>query len=75
MGSVDRIEIALADITRQEGYPLDEAAPIAISSTIEALGAFESVSLARFCLFGERERVAFGRALAAAAASNEDRGG
>ncbi len=57
------------------GYPLDEAAPIAISSTIEALGAFESVSLARFCLFGERERAAFERALAAAAASNDDRGG
>jgi O-acetyl-ADP-ribose deacetylase (regulator of RNase III) len=48
------------------GYPLEEAAPIAISATVEALGAFEDVSLARFCLFGEDERAAFERGLVAA---------
>jgi len=45
------------------GYPLDEAAPIAISSTIEALDAAPDVGLARFCLFGDRELAAFERAL------------
>lgn len=57
------------------GYPLEEAAPIAISSTIAALEAFEDVSLARFCLFGEGERDAFERALGAAAGSGKGGGG
>jgi O-acetyl-ADP-ribose deacetylase (regulator of RNase III) len=57
------------------GYPLDEAAPIAISSTIEALDAAEGVSLARFCLFAERERTAFERALATAVGSSDEDGG
>jgi O-acetyl-ADP-ribose deacetylase len=46
------------------GYPLEEAAPIAISATAEALDAAPEIGLARFCLFGERELSAFERALA-----------
>jgi O-acetyl-ADP-ribose deacetylase (regulator of RNase III) len=46
------------------GYPLDEAAPVAVAATIEALEAAPDIALARFCLFGERERSAFERALA-----------
>jgi O-acetyl-ADP-ribose deacetylase (regulator of RNase III) len=56
------------------GYPLEEAAPIAISSAIGALEAFGDLSLARFCLFGEGERDAFERALGAAAGSSEGGG-
>jgi O-acetyl-ADP-ribose deacetylase len=50
------------------GYPLEEAAPIAISSTIDALGHAGDLTLARFCFIAERERSAFERALADAAA-------
>ena len=57
------------------GYPLDEAAPIAISATVEALDAHEDLDLVRFCLFGERERAAFERALGAAVASGEGSSG
>jgi O-acetyl-ADP-ribose deacetylase (regulator of RNase III) len=49
------------------GYPLEEAAPVAISATIEGLGAAPEVALVRFCLFGEREQAAFESALAEAA--------
>jgi O-acetyl-ADP-ribose deacetylase (regulator of RNase III) len=45
------------------GYPLDEAAPIAVSSALDALSASGEIALVRFCLFGERERTAFERAL------------
>jgi O-acetyl-ADP-ribose deacetylase len=50
------------------GYPLEEAAPIAIAATIEALDVASDVGLVRFCLFGERERSAFARALVDASA-------
>lgn len=50
------------------GYPLEEAAPIAISSTIEALEDAPDIDLARFCLFGELELAAYERALADAGA-------
>jgi O-acetyl-ADP-ribose deacetylase len=50
------------------GYPLEEAAPIAIASTIEALDSAPDLGLARFCLFGDRELAAYERALAAAGA-------
>jgi O-acetyl-ADP-ribose deacetylase (regulator of RNase III) len=45
------------------GYPVEEAAPIAISTTARVLeeGRLE---LARFCFIGEHERTAFERALA-----------
>jgi O-acetyl-ADP-ribose deacetylase len=46
------------------GYPLEEAAPVAISATVEALGAAPDVALARFCFLAEPERAAFERALA-----------
>jgi O-acetyl-ADP-ribose deacetylase (regulator of RNase III) len=46
------------------GYPLEEAAPIAISATAEALDAAPEIGLARFCLFGDRELSAFEHALA-----------
>ncbi len=45
------------------GYPLEEAAPIAISTTAEALDAHD-IALVRFCLLGERDLEAFERALA-----------
>lgn len=45
------------------GYPLEEAAPIAIAATIDALGTSPGLGLARFCLFGERELSAFQGAL------------
>jgi O-acetyl-ADP-ribose deacetylase (regulator of RNase III) len=51
------------------GYPLEEAAPIAISATSEALDRAPDIGLVRFCLFGDRELSAFERALADAAAS------
>lgn len=47
------------------GYPLDEAAPVAISATIDALlEAVAGVDLVRFCFVGEGELLAFERALA-----------
>jgi O-acetyl-ADP-ribose deacetylase (regulator of RNase III) len=45
------------------GYPVEEAAPIAISATAEALGA-SPLELVRFCFIGERERSVFAEALA-----------
>jgi O-acetyl-ADP-ribose deacetylase (regulator of RNase III) len=49
------------------GYPLEEAAPIAIGATIDTLDAAPGVGLVRFCMLGERERAAFAGALDAAA--------
>jgi len=47
------------------GYPLEEAAPIAIAAALEGLReAGGAVELVRFCLFGERELSDFERALA-----------
>jgi O-acetyl-ADP-ribose deacetylase (regulator of RNase III) len=48
------------------GYPLEEAAPVAITATADALDTAPDVGLVRFCLFGEREHAAFQRALAGA---------
>jgi O-acetyl-ADP-ribose deacetylase (regulator of RNase III) len=48
------------------GYPLEEAAPVAIAATIEALEGAPELARVRFCLFGERERDAFASALAGA---------
>jgi O-acetyl-ADP-ribose deacetylase (regulator of RNase III) len=48
-------------------YPLDEAAPIAISSTIEALSTAPDIARVRFCFIAEPERSAFERALVNAA--------
>lgn len=49
------------------GYPLEEAAPIAIAAALEGLReAAGTVELVRFCLFGERELGAFEAALATA---------
>jgi O-acetyl-ADP-ribose deacetylase (regulator of RNase III) len=47
------------------GYPAEEAAPIAISSTVDALGE-HGIELVRFCFVGGLEREAFERALAVA---------
>ena len=44
------------------GYPVDEAAPIAISSTVEALGWAKHVNLCRFVLFDVSTVRAFERA-------------
>lgn len=49
------------------GYPLDDAAAIAIASTRAALDAHRQVREARFWLFSERALAAFERALRAAA--------
>jgi O-acetyl-ADP-ribose deacetylase (regulator of RNase III) len=49
------------------GYPIDEAAPIALSATAAALADHDRVALARFCFIGDRERHAFERALASLA--------
>ena len=47
------------------GYPLEEAAPVAISATIDALDeAGGRVDSVRFCLFGDDEQTAFENALA-----------
>ena len=48
------------------GYPLEEAAPVAISATIGALDLSPDVELIRFCFIGGREQEAFERALSAA---------
>jgi O-acetyl-ADP-ribose deacetylase (regulator of RNase III) len=49
------------------GYPLEEAAPIAIATARAAVAELGGgVELVRFCLFGERELEAFELALAAA---------
>jgi O-acetyl-ADP-ribose deacetylase (regulator of RNase III) len=55
------------------GYPLEEAAPTAISATVEALDRAPDVSLVRFCLFGDRELSAFEDALADSARASRDR--
>jgi O-acetyl-ADP-ribose deacetylase (regulator of RNase III) len=55
------------------GYPLDRAAPIAISATIDALADADGVECVRFCFVGERERSGFEGALEAARATNEQR--
>jgi len=47
------------------GYPVDEAAPIAISSTIDALEGGD-LELVRFCFVGDLEQDAFAGALARA---------
>jgi len=44
------------------GYPVGEAAPIAIGATIEALGAAKWVKLCRFVLFDNSTRRAYERA-------------
>jgi O-acetyl-ADP-ribose deacetylase (regulator of RNase III) len=44
------------------GYPVGEAAPIAIAATIEALGAAKWVQLCRFVLFDNSMRWAYERA-------------
>lgn len=53
------------------GYPLDEAAPIAVAATIDALATAGAIERVRFCLLGERERSAFERALEGALASSD----
>jgi O-acetyl-ADP-ribose deacetylase len=45
------------------GYPLDEAAAVAIAATTESLAEHPGVEEARFWLFGERAYEAFTRAL------------
>ncbi len=47
------------------GYPLEQAAEVAIRATREALGAHPGVEEARFWLFGERAYAAFHAALTA----------
>jgi O-acetyl-ADP-ribose deacetylase len=47
------------------GYPMEEAAPIAISATMDALDTCE-VELVRFCFVGDLERDVFTAALARA---------
>jgi O-acetyl-ADP-ribose deacetylase (regulator of RNase III) len=51
------------------GYPLEEAAPIAIAAAIGALDG-AAIDLVRFCFVGEPERDAFARALASAGDSD-----
>jgi len=49
------------------GYPIDEAAPVAVSATAAALAECgPDVELVRFCLVGDAELAAFESALAAA---------
>lgn len=49
------------------GYPLDEAAPVAMAAALAALEKLGGrVRLVRFCLFGEPELAAFERALSEA---------
>ena len=48
------------------GYPMDQAAAVAIAATQEALAAHPEVEEARFWLFGDRAHAAFETALAAA---------
>jgi O-acetyl-ADP-ribose deacetylase (regulator of RNase III) len=45
------------------GYPLDEAADVAIRATIDALAAYSTVTEARFWLFDQRAYDAFESAL------------
>jgi O-acetyl-ADP-ribose deacetylase len=46
------------------GYPLDEAAAVAVRATREALAEHPEVEEARFWLFGDRAHAAFAAALA-----------
>src|SRR5215210_1572087 len=48
------------------GYPMDQAAAVAIAATQEALAAHPEVEEARFWLLGDRAHAAFETALAAA---------
>jgi O-acetyl-ADP-ribose deacetylase len=48
------------------GYPLDDAAAVAVVATASALNQHPGVEEARFWLFGDRAYDAFARALAAA---------
>ena len=45
------------------GYPLDEAAHVAVRTVLEEAPRLRSVRRVRFVLFGERELEAFRRAL------------
>jgi len=46
------------------GYPVEEAAPIAIATTAQTLGeSGDRVELVRFCFIGESERAVFAQAL------------
>jgi O-acetyl-ADP-ribose deacetylase len=50
------------------GYPVEEAAVVAVSAVRERLPTLKTVELVRFCLFGEPALRAFERALAVSAA-------
>jgi len=45
------------------GYPIDEAAPVAVRAVRDALSDLASIELVRFVLFGEADLEAFQRAL------------
>jgi len=45
------------------GYPIDEAAPVAVRAVRDALPDLASIELVRFVLFGEDDLEAFQRAL------------
>ena len=49
------------------GYPLEEAAPVAMGATRGALEAHPEIELATFCLFSPEALAAFERAMCAAA--------
>ncbi|MGB7587892.1 MAG: macro domain-containing protein [Solirubrobacterales bacterium] len=55
------------------GYPLEEAAPIAIAATADALAAAPGIERVRFCFIGRREYEVFDRALKATVAAGKDR--
>ena len=46
------------------GYPVEQAAPVAITAAQEALAQHPGVELVRFCLFSEKDLEAFGAAAA-----------
>jgi O-acetyl-ADP-ribose deacetylase (regulator of RNase III) len=58
------------------GYPLDEAAPVALGTVIDYLAAEPetSIRLVRFVLYGHRAYEAYARALARLTAQTQDRG-
>jgi O-acetyl-ADP-ribose deacetylase (regulator of RNase III) len=45
------------------GYPLEEAAPLALSTVIETLKRHSDIELVRFVLFGKEALEAYGKAL------------
>jgi O-acetyl-ADP-ribose deacetylase (regulator of RNase III) len=58
--------LALPSIsTGAYGYPLDEAAPVALAAVRQGLTAASAVTLVRFVLFGDAAYEAYRRALAA----------